>query len=137
MTQEFANQKVSTTQNKDDRSAYSNVVESASLMAQKLGLEQALYVSDFPLLKEADQRKSLDMFISTSKDMTKTGELTVEKAKVFTNIQAAFSKAISNTNHQHRNYLRAALKENGLLRMSAILDKLLTKSGSNSRETKR
>jgi hypothetical protein len=50
LTQEFARQKVSTTQNK---------------------------------LKEADQRKSLDLFTSTCKDMAKTGELTVEKAKLF------------------------------------------------------
>ena len=88
LTQEFASQKVSTTQNKADKSTYSNAVESASMMSQKLGLAQALHVSDFPL-KEADQRKSLDMFISTCKDMTKSGELTVEKAKVFTNIQSA------------------------------------------------
>jgi hypothetical protein len=98
------------------------------MMAQKLGLAQALHVSDFPALKEADQRKSLDMFISTCKDMAKAGDLTVEKAKVFTSIQAAFSKAISNTNHQHRNYLRTALKENGLLRMTASLEKLYDKA---------
>ena len=128
LTQEFARQKVSTTQNKADKSTYSTVVESASMMAQKLGLTQALHVSDFPALKEADQRKSLDMFISTCKDMAKAGDLTVEKAKVFTSIQTAFSKAISNTNHQHRNYLRTALKENGLLRMTASLEKLYDKA---------
>ena len=101
LTQEFARQKTSTTQNKADKNTYSNVVESASIVEQKLGLTQALHVSDFPGLKETDQRKSLDMFISTCKDMVKVGELTVEKAKVFTNIQTSFSKSISNTNHQH------------------------------------
>ncbi len=105
LTQEFARQKVSTTQNKADKSIYGDVLESVSLLQQKLGLEQTLNVSDFPELKEADQRKSLDLFTATWKDMAKADELTVEKAKAFVNIQAAFSKAISSTHHQHRNYL--------------------------------
>jgi hypothetical protein len=105
LTLEFARQKVSTTQNKDDKNIYGDILESVSLLPQKLGLEQALNVSDFPELKEADQRKSLDLFTSTCKDMAKAGKLTVEKAKVFVNIQAAFSKVISSTHHQHRNYL--------------------------------
>ena len=128
LTQDFARQKVSTNQNKADKSTYSNVVESASMMEPKLGLSQALHISDFPVMKETDQRKSLDMFISTCKDMTKAGELTVEKAKVFTNIQTTFSKPISNTNHQHRNYLHTALKENDLLRMPESLEKLYDKA---------
>jgi hypothetical protein len=98
------------------------------MLQQKLGLEQALNVSDFPELKEADQRKSLDLFTATLKDMAKAGELTVEKAKNFVNIQTAFSKAIASTHHQHRNYLCTALKENGLLRMTASLDKLYDKA---------
>jgi hypothetical protein len=60
--------------------------------------------------------------------MAKAGELTVEKAKAFVNIQAVFSKAISSTHHQHRNYLCTALKENGLLRMTVSLDKLYDKA---------
>ena len=99
-----------------------------SLLQQKLGLEQTLNVSDFPELKEADQRKSLDLFTATLKDMAKAGELTVEKAKNFVNIQTAFSKAIASTHHQQRNYLCTALKENGLLRMTASLDKLYDKA---------
>jgi hypothetical protein len=83
LTQEFARQKFSTTQNKADKSIYGDVLESASLLQQNLGLEQALNVSDFPELKEEDQRKSLDLFTDTCKDMTKAGELTVEKAKAF------------------------------------------------------
>ena len=67
------------------------------------------------------------MFISTYKDMTKTGDLKVEKEKVFTNIQSAFSNAISNTNHQHRNYLRTVLKENDLFRITVSLEKLYDK----------
>jgi hypothetical protein len=59
--------------------------------------------------------------------MAKAGELTVEKVKAFVNIQAAFIKAISSTHHQHLNYLCTALKENGLLRMTASLDKLYDK----------
>jgi inhibitor of KinA sporulation pathway (predicted exonuclease) len=81
LTQEFVRQMVSTTQNKTDKSIYGDVLESVSLVQQKLGLEQALNVSDFPELKEPDQRKSLDLFTDTCKDMTKAGESTVEKAK--------------------------------------------------------
>jgi hypothetical protein len=96
---------VSTTQNKSDKSIYGDLLESVSLIQQKLGLEQVLNVSDFPELKETDQRKSLDLFTATCKDMTKAGELTVEKTKVFVNIQTSFNKTISSTHHQHRNYL--------------------------------
>ena len=128
LTQEFARQKVSTTQNKADKSIYGDVLESDSLLQQKLGLEQVLNVSDFPDLKETDQRKSLDLFTATWKDMAKADELTVEKAKAFVNIQSAFNKTISSTHHQHRNYLCTALKENGLLRMTASLDKLYDKT---------
>jgi hypothetical protein len=128
LTQEFVRQKVSTTQNKDDKSIYGAVHESGSLLQQKLGLEKALNVSDFPELKETDQRKSLDLFTSTCTNMEKAAELTVEKTKVFVNIQSAFSKAISNSHHQHRNYLWTTLKENGLLRMTASLDKLYEKA---------
>jgi hypothetical protein len=116
-----------TTKSKADKSIYGDVLESVSLLQQKLGLEQALNVSDFPELKEADQRKSLDLFTVTCKDMAKAGELTVEKTKAFVKIQAAFSKAISSNHHQHRNYLCTTLKENGLLRMTASLDKLYDK----------
>ena len=87
-----------------------------------------LHVSDCPALKDTDQRKSLDIFISTCKDMAKTDELTVEKEKVFTSIQTTFSKTISNTNHQHHNYLRTVLKENDLLRMTVSLEKFYKKS---------
>jgi hypothetical protein len=97
LTQEFVRQKVSTTQNKSAKSIHGDVLESASLLQQKLGLEQTLNVSDFLELKETDQRKSLDLFTATCQDMAKAGELTVEKAKEFVNIQAAFSKAISST----------------------------------------
>jgi hypothetical protein len=137
LTQEFAKQKVSTTQNKADKSVYGDVLEQASQLQQKLGLEQALNVSDFPELKQTDQRKSLDLFTSTCKDMAKAGKLTVEKAKVFVNIQAAFSKTISSTHHQHRNYLCTALKENGLLRTTASLDNCMTKPVVSSREIRR
>jgi hypothetical protein len=70
---------VSTTQNKSDKSIYGDVLESVSLLQQKLGLEQSLNVSDFPEMKETDQRKSLDLFTVTCKDMAKAGELTVKK----------------------------------------------------------
>jgi hypothetical protein len=60
LTQEFARQKVSTTQNKSDKSIYGDVLESVSLLPISL---QTLNVSDFPELKEVDQRKSLDLFI--------------------------------------------------------------------------
>ncbi len=69
LTQEFARQKLSTTENKADKSIYGDVLESVSLLQQKLGLQQALNVSDFPELKQADQRKSLDLFTVTCKDM--------------------------------------------------------------------
>jgi hypothetical protein len=128
LTQEFARQKVSTTQNKADKSIYGDVLERASLLQQKLGLDQALNVSDFPELKEADQRKSLDLFTVTCKDMPQTDELTVEKAKNFVSIQTVFNKVISSTHHQHHNYLCTALKENGLLRMTVSLDKLYDKA---------
>ena len=59
--------------------------------------------------------------------MAKAGELSVEKTRVFTNIQSGFSKTISNTNHQHRNYLRTTLKENDLLRMTTTIEKLYDK----------
>jgi hypothetical protein len=122
LMQKFARQKVSTTQNKSDKNIYGDVLESASLLQQKLGLEETLNVSDFP-----DLRKSLDLFTSTCKDMGKDGELTVEKVKVFVNVQATFSKAISSTHHQHHNFC-TTLKENGLLRMTASLDKLYHKT---------
>ena len=109
LTQEFARQKVSTTQNKTDKSIYGDVLESASLLQQT----------------------------DTCKDMVKAGELTVEKAKAFVNIQTAFSKAISSTHHQHRNYLCTALKENGLLRTTASLDNCMTKPVVSSREIRR
>ncbi len=47
LTQEFARQKVSTTHNKGDKSIYGDVLESVSLLQQKLGLEQALNLSEF------------------------------------------------------------------------------------------
>ncbi len=92
-------QKVSTTQIKSDKSIYGDVLESVSLTQQKLGLEETLNVSDFPDLKETHQRKSLDLFTATCKDMSKVDELRVEKTKVFVNIQKAFSKTISSTEY--------------------------------------
>ena len=59
MTQEFASQKVSATQNKADKSTYSKklfFVENTSMMTQKLGLSQVLHVSDFPTRTSRDYR---------------------------------------------------------------------------------
>ncbi len=68
------------------------------MLQPKLGLDQELNVSDF--LEKEDQRKSLDLFTSTWKDMTKTDESTVEKVKAFVNIEELLSKVISSTHHQ-------------------------------------